>query len=252
MLKKRIVPILLWSEGRLVKSKQFSELRTVGHTVKTLSMLSDQDADELLILRIDGQPISEGTFLCEIKESSERIQVPLAVGGGVACAADANLVFEHGADKVVINSICYRDPDSVTDLVSIFGGQSVSACVDFISAQDGYSLYSSGKLIPHSLTLEAHCRNLEALGVGEIILQSVNRDGMREGFDLATLNSVLSLVRTPIIAAGGAGNYDHLRQALTLGVDAVACGSLFVLGDNNPVRAKSFLRNRGVTVRRSL
>ena len=252
MLKKRIIPILLWERGRLVKTRNFCDPRIVGDPVKTARVYSDQDADEICLLNISDSTESSEGFLHSVRLIANETLAPLTVGGGIREVSDAEIVFRAGADKVVINSLSYRNPGLVEKMVQVFGSQAIVAGVDYRQVESQVRLFSENGERPESVSLSSHLKNLEKIGVGEILLQSIDRDGFGRGYDLDTLDFTLENSRTPVICAGGAGNYGHLLEAFQLGVDAVACGTLFNFGDNNPIRAKAFLRNYSIPLKKSL
>ena len=249
MLKKRIIPIQLLSKGRLVKTKKFSNPRDVGDPVMSSKVYSDQDADELLLLHIDKFNNSIEVLLETVEKISKECFVPFSVGGGISCVEDAERLFFAGADKVVLNSITHINPNVIREISDLAGIQAVVACIDVKIINKDYSIYSERNKIENKTTLRDHINKLIDNGVGEIIIQSIDRDGNMNGYDLNLLKQVNVLSTVPVIAAGGAGNFEDLRDAFEVGVSAVACGSLFNFGDNNPLRAKSFLKNYKVPLK---
>lgn len=236
----------------MIKTKRFSNARIVGDPVKTAKVYSDQDADEILLLNVSNARETAESFLDSVREIARATLAPLAVGGGIRTISDVEDAFRAGADKVVINTLNYTSPRLVTQIVNIFGRQAVVAGIDF--ANDGLDtrLISRNGSVVESTGLRNHLLDLEGIGAGEIFLQSLDRDGSGSGYDLQTLQFTLRSTRVPIICAGGAGNYGHLLDAFQVGADAVACGTLFNFGDNNPWRAKAYLRNHGIPLKRSL
>ena len=154
-----------------------------------------------------------------------------------------------GADKVVVNSAAYRLPEILRTTAEAFGSQSVSVCIDvrFDIESEDYVLYSDCGRQQELVSLSEHLANVEAAGAGEIVIQSIDRDGTMSGFDVALIKRVMETTRLPVIAAGGSGNYDQMKEAfLATDVSALACGSLFNFSDSNPLRAKAFLSNHGL------
>lgn len=252
MLKKRIIPLLLWQQGKLVKSRQFRNNRVVGDLVKTCKVYSDQDADEIMILNIDQEISRTAVFLESIEELSRNIMMPVSVGGGIKSIWDAEAAFRAGADKIVLNSVLYSEASLLKQLSSSFGAQSIVASIDFLSTENGVRLFSKNGQKAEDTSLSDHLSRLEDSGCGEILIQSISHDGMRNGYELDILRTVVDRTRVPIIVAGGAGNFSHLLDAFMTSADAVACGTLFNFGDNNPLRAKAFLRNHGVSLKKAL
>ena len=250
MLKRRIIPIELLSGGRLVKTRGFHDPRDVGDPVKSSKVYSDQDADELVLLQID----REGRQLVALVEAVTRIAeycfVPLTAGGGISSLDDAAGLFTAGADKVLLNSITYRDRSVLTRIAERYGRQAVVAGIDVREEEGRFVLYSRCGRQRESVTLGAHVADVVAAGAGELMIQSIDRDGMMQGYDLGLLRKVVAASPVPVIAAAGAGHFLHLKEAFDAGADGAACGSLFNFGDNNPLRAKSFLKNQGIPLKR--
>ena len=250
MLKRRIIPIELLSGGRLVKTRQFAAPRDVGDPVKSSKVYSDQDADELVLLNIDRAWPGTEPLLAAVSKIAEHCFVPLTAGGGIRTVSDAEPLFTAGADKVLINSAAYRDADLIKAIAGRYGRQAVVVGIDVRSEGDGYVLYSGGGRCREAIGLEAHISAMVAAGAGELMIQSIDCDGVMEGYDLNLLRRVVACSPVPVIAAAGAGNFLHLKEAFEAGVDAAACGSLFNFGDNNPLRAKAFLKNHGIPLKR--
>lgn len=250
MLKRRIIPIELLSAGRLVKTKGFEAPRDVGNPAKSSEVYSDQDADELLLLNIDrtGQDIDR--LVAAVTQIAERCFVPLTAGGGIASVSDAARLFEVGADKVLINSAAYRNLELVTEISNRYGRQAVVVGMDVRKEDGEYSLFSKCGAFKERPMLEEHISAVVAAGAGEILIQRIEFDGVMDGYDLDLLRRAIAVSPVPLIAAAGAGNFLHLKEAFDVGVDAAACGSLFNFGDNNPLRAKAFLKNYGIPLKR--
>jgi imidazole glycerol-phosphate synthase subunit HisF len=254
MLKKRIIPIQLLAKGRLVKSVRFDGWRDVGDPVKSSTVYNSQQADELIFLNVERGTRSVQALAEVIERVSKVCFMPLAMGGGIASAEDAAFLILHGADKVVINSAAYAQPDIISRTAERFGAQACVICIDVrfekspLGTGDGrYVLYSDCGRRAQTVTLEDHIRNVMAAGAGEIMIQSIDRDGTMAGFDVPLIDRVMKCSTIPLIAAGGSGNYDHLKDVfLTTDVSAIACGSLFNFSDSQPMRAKAFLSNYGL------
>jgi len=250
MLKRRIIPIELLSDGRLVKTRRFADARDVGDPVQSSKVYSDQDADELMLIQIDRRARKIDVLVDVVSSVAENCFVPLTAGGGISRTEDASRLFEAGADKVVLNSAVFRDPELVSEIAEIFGRQAIVVSIDVIVDGGNYTLYSDCGRRREFVSLEQHVATAIAAGAGELMIQSIDRDGVMEGYDLELLRRVIHESSVPIIAASGAGNFLHLKQAIDIGADAVACGSLFNFGDNNPLRARAFLKNFGIPLKR--
>ena len=247
MLKRRIVPVQLLVNGRLVKPTRFDTWRDVGDPVKSSKVYNDQTADELVFLNIDRGPRSIEPLLELIEAVSEVCFMPLSLGGGIASFEDARRLILGGADKVVVNSLCYRSPDAVRAISEAFGAQAVVASVDVRGAAGQWRCFSDCGRAPEAAELDRHLDALAAMGAGEVLITSIDREGTMSGYDLELLAHVASRTGLPVIGHGGAGTYEHLKEAfLKTPVDALACGSLFNFGDNNPLRAKAHLANAGI------
>jgi cyclase len=249
MLKKRIIPIQLLSNSRLCKTKQFQNPRDVGDPVMSSKVYSNQDADELVLLQIDRIPNAVEVLVSTVKNIAKECFVPLTVGGGIKLLEDAEKLFNAGADKVIVNSSAYSDHKLINRISKLAGVQAIVVGIDVVLENNDYSLYSSGASNLEDISLSKHIKNVINAGAGEIFIQSINRDGVMEGYDLELLRKVCSVSSVPVISAGGAGDFHHLHDAFSVGVDAIACGSLFNFGDNNPLRAKAFLKNYGIPLK---
>ena len=249
MLKKRIIPVQLLHEGRLVKPVKFAEWRDVGDPVKSSAVYNSTLADELIFLNIARDNRSIEALGTIIKKVSEVIFMPLAMGGGIASAADASFLILNGADKIVLNTRAYTNPEIITETAERFGAQSVVVSIDVRrdDATGDYALYSDCGRQLRRLSLEEHVANVEKAGAGEIVIQSIDREGTMSGFDIPLIQRTMKATKLPVIATGGSGSIDQLREAfLETDVGAIACGSLFNFSDTNPMRAKAFLTNHGL------
>ncbi|KKB79410.1 imidazoleglycerol-phosphate synthase [Devosia limi DSM 17137] len=253
MLKKRIIPIQLLNNGRLVKSIDFGNFRDVGDPVKSSSVYNSQYADELMLLNVSREKRSIADLLQIIVKISEVSFMPLAIGGGISSPDDAALLIRNGADKIVVNSVAYRDLNVITETSNRFGAQAVIVGIDvrWDADLDDYRLYSRCGSAAENVGLEQHIARVVAAGAGEIMVQSIDRDGSMQGFDLDAISRAMTASPTPVIGAGGSGNYESLKDAfITTGVSALACGSLFNFSDSNPLRAKAYLSNHGLNFKK--
>ena len=245
MLKRRIIPVQLLMEGRLVKSKRFADWRDVGDPVKSSAVYNSQYADELIFLNIARDSASVQPLADLMQKVSRECFMPLSVGGGIRSFDDAAHLIQSGADKVVINSAAYAYKEVLGDLADRFGSQAVVVAIDVKRSADGnYAAWSNSGQQFEPVELQAHMHNCELAGAGEFLIQSIDQDGTMEGFDIELLRLACKVTNLPIIGCGGSGNYNHLKEAFLLtDVSALACGSLFNFSDSNPLRAKAFLSN---------
>jgi cyclase len=244
VLKKRIIPVQLLLNGRLVKTVRFDQYRDVGDPVQSSKVYSHQDADELVFLNIDRGERTIKELLAVLDRVAEVCFMPLSLGGGIRTIEDAEVLIKSGADKVVLNSALYRDPTLATRIAEKFGMQAVVASIDVRRDEAGYALYSDCGRVREAVSLEEHIRTVVTHGAGELFVNSIDRDGTMSGYDIELIELATRHATVPVIACGGAGHYEHMKDAFcATGVSALACGSLFNFGDNNPIRAKAFLSN---------
>ena len=250
MLKRRLIPVLLLKQGRMVKGRQFRDYRDTGDPVSAARIYNAQKADELALLDIDASHENRGTLIRIIERVSSECFMPFTVGGGVRSVEDVRKLLKAGADKVLINTAAAETPQFVAEAANVFGKQCIVVGVDAKREGDRYRVYVHGARSATDLDLVEHIRCMEQMGAGEIFLNSIDHDGMMNGYDHDLLNLVVGTTTLPVIASGGAGNFQHLVDAFTqCGAHAVACASLFHFGDNNPIRARSFLKNEGIPVK---
>ena len=253
MLKKRIIPIQLLLDDRLVKTVSFGDYRDVGDPVKSAAVYNSQYADELMFLNIDRNGRSIEPMAKLIERVSEVSFMPLAVGGGIRSYEDAAFLIRHGADKVVINSAAYGDATPIRHTAETFGSQAVIVGIDARYDADAgrYVAYSHNGTRRRDILLPDHIARCIEQGAGEIMIQSIDRDGTMSGFDVPLIRQVMAAAGVPVIACGGSGNYEHLKEAfLETDVSALGCGSLFNFSDSNPIRAMNFLSNYGLAFKR--
>lgn len=251
MLKRRIIPVELLQNGRLVKSTRFADYRDVGDPVKSSKVYSDQDADELLILNIVASHDAVVLLAQRLQAIARECFVPITAGGGIRDIEDARLLFQSGADKVSVCSAAFSDTRLLNDIAVQFGSQALVVCVDVVRAADGsLTLMSDGGRQAQPVALADHLAAVASAGAGEILIQSIDRDGCMQGYDTALIAQVTRATRLPVIALGGAGQIIHLKDAFDQGAEAAACGSLFNFGDNNPLRAKALLKNYNVPLKK--
>jgi cyclase len=250
LLKTRIIPMLLLRQGRMVKGKRFSDYRDTGDPISAARIYNAQRADELAFIDIDATSDGRRTLFHVIEAVSRECFMPLTVGGGIQSPTDVRDLLNAGADKVLINSAAVERPELVGEVAAIFGNQCVVAGIDVVRDNGSYRIYSHGGRVRTEVEITSHIRQLEQAGAGEILINSIDNDGMMSGYDIDLLRLATATAGIPVIAAGGAGNFQHLVEAIqTAHVHAVACASLFHFGDNNPIRARAYLKNRGIAVK---
>jgi cyclase len=249
MLARRIIPCLDVAGGRVVKGVHFKSLRDAGDPVEQASRYDAEGADELVFLDISASPEARQTTLEMVSRVAETIFIPFTVGGGIRSVADAGAALRAGADKTAVNTAAVRDPSLVSRLAESFGSQCVVVAVDVKRIGGRLAVMVNGGREETSLEAVDWSRRLEALGAGEILLTSMDRDGTGEGYDLPLLEAVTRTVSIPVIASGGAGSLAHLAEALEAGAHGVLAASIFHFKDSSLPRARAYLRERGYPVR---
>jgi len=252
MLAKRIIPCLDVDHGRVVKGVRFVELRDAGDPVETGKRYSEAGADELVFLDITASADDRDTLLHVVEAVAEQVFIPFTVGGGVRSVDDIRRLLVAGADKVSINTAAVQRPQLVAEAAQQFGSQCIVVAID--AKQVGpqrWEVFTHGGRRATGLDAIEWAQRMVALGAGELLLTSMDRDGTREGFDLELTRRVSDAVPVPVIASGGVGNLDHLRDGVLLGhADAVLAASIFHFGDYSIDQAKAHLAAAGVVVRR--
>jgi imidazole glycerol-phosphate synthase subunit HisF len=250
MLKVRIIPILLLKNGRMVKGKQFSDFRDTGDPVFASRIYNAQFVDELIFLDITATNEGRETNFEIIELVSKECFMPLTIGGGISNISQIRKLLKAGADKVVINTAAVNTSQFVEDAAAVFGSQCIVIGIDVRYEEGRYVVYTNSGKAKTDLLLEEHIVNMERLGAGEIFINSIDCDGMMKGYDLELIKLVLTYTTLPVIACGGAGNFMHLVDAYKqTGVGALAMASIYHFGDNNPVRARSYLKNQDINIK---
>ena len=278
-LAKRVIPCLDVTRGRVVKGVNFVGLRDAGDPVEIARRYDDQGADELTFLDITASSDERDMILHIIEAVAAQVFIPLTVGGGVRKVEDVRRLLNAGADKVSINTSAVQNPQLVADASGRYGAQCIVVAIDAkrvgprgdakrvdpnadvkrVSAGVGteqagieprWEVYTHGGRKPTGLDAVAWARRMQALGAGEILLTSMDRDGTRSGFDLALTRAVAEAVDVPVIASGGVGNLEHLAAGILEGkADAVLAASIFHYGEYSVRQAKELMRSRGIEVR---
>ncbi len=250
MLAPRLIPCLDVKDGRVVKGIRFQNLRDAGDQVEQASIYQAQGADEIVILDVSATPEGRGHAVETTSKVRQVLSIPLTVGGGVRSLEDAATLLEAGADKVAVNTAAVRRPELLRELAGRFGSQCTVLAVD--AAEDGAAgwevVINSGRTRT-GLDVRSWIESAAALGAGEILLTSWDRDGTRSGYDLDLLVAATSAVTIPVIASGGADNAEHLGEALSSGAAAVLIASILHDGITTVDSLKNELRANGTTVR---
>ena len=254
MLCKRLIPCLDVKDGRVVKGVRFVDLRDAGDPVEAALAYDAQGADELVFLDITASHEDRAIMLDVVRRTAEGIYMPLTVGGGIRSLADIRTLLRAGADKVSLNTAALARPELIREAAHAFGSQCIVVAIDAKRETDGqpprWGVYTHGGRRPAGRDAIEWAREVEALGAGEILLTSMDRDGTGDGYDLALTRAVSEAVSVPVIASGGAGGLEHLFESVTEGkADAALVASIFHFGRHTVAEAKRYLRERGVPVR---
>ncbi len=250
MLKVRIIPVLLLKNGRMVKGKKFTDFKDTGDPIFASRIYNAQFVDELIFLDIDATNESRETNVEVISEVSKECFMPLTIGGGISSIQQIRKLLNAGADKVVINTAALNNPSFITEAADVFGSQCIVVGIDVKFEDNGYVIYSNSGKVRREEDLVNYIKTVESLGAGEIFINSIDNDGMMEGYDQQLIELVMSSTSLPVIACGGAGNFMHLVNTFkSTGVSALAMASIYHFGDNNPVRARSYLKNNDILIK---
>src|SRR5688500_8575575 len=249
-LAKRIIPCLDVTNGRVVKGVKFVGLRDAGDPVEIARRYDDQGADELTFLDITASSDNRDLILRIVEEVAAQVFIPLTVGGGVRKVEDVRRLLNAGADKVSINTSAVQNPQLVADAANRYGSQCIVVAIDAKHAGQGWEVFTHGGRKPTGLNAVEWAKKMQSLGAGEILLTSMDRDGTRDGFDLALTRAVSDAVDVPVIASGGVGNLRHLVEGIVEGhADAVLAASIFHYGEYTVRQAKEYMAQHCIEVR---
>ncbi|MHB1415568.1 MAG: imidazole glycerol phosphate synthase subunit HisF [Chloroflexota bacterium] len=254
MLTKRIIPCLDVTDGRVVKGTCFVNLRDAGDPVELAGFYNREGADELVFLDITASSDARDTMIDIVERTADTVFIPLTVGGGIRSAEDIKRILRAGADKVSLNTAAVANPRLIADGAERFGSQCIVLAIDAkrVAGRDepGWEVHTHGGRRPTGLDAVEWARRGVALGAGEILLTSMDADGTQAGYDLELNAAISTAVSVPVIASGGAGGLEHMREALTIGrADAVLAASVFHFGTYSIRQVKEYLRDHGIAVR---
>jgi len=250
MLAKRIIPCLDVDRGRVVKGVRFLNLRDAGDPVEIAKRYEEEGADELVFLDITASAEGREIMIEVVRRVAETVFMPFTVGGGIRSVEDMRTLLEAGADKVSVNTSAVRDPELVRKGAELFGSQCIVVAIDARRSAQGWEVYTHGGRRATGLDAVEWAKRVEALGAGEILLTSMDRDGTKEGYDVDLCRAVASAVNIPVIASGGAGSREHFYDVFVEGgVDAALAASLFHFREISIPELKGYLREKGIPVR---
>ena len=247
---KRVIPCLDVDAGRVVKGTNFVDIRDAGDPVELAERYDAAGADELVFLDITATSDKRATMVDLARRTADNVFVPFTIGGGIRSVADAQAVLDAGADKVSVNSAAVARPGLIDELAARFGAQCVVLAIDAkATGATSWEVFVAGGRTATGLDAVQWARDGVDRGAGEILLTSMDRDGTNDGYDLPLTRAVADAVAVPVIASGGAGELDHLVEALQGGADAALCASIFHYGRHTVGEAKAHLHAAGVPVR---
>jgi cyclase len=253
MLAKRIIPCLDVTGGRVVKGVNFVGLRDAGDPVELAARYNEQSADELVFLDITASSDGRDTMVDVVDRTAREVFIPLTVGGGIRGVEDARRILHAGADKVSVNTAAVHRPELITELSNEFGAQAVVLAIDAKhNARGGWNVFTKGGRVDEGIDAVEWAARGERLGAGEILLTSMDTDGVQDGFDCALTRAISRATKIPVIASGGAGKPEHFIRVLTEGeADAALAASIFHYGTYTVDQLKEHLEKAGIPVRRA-
>jgi cyclase len=252
MLLRRVIPCLDVDKGRVVKGVEFVDIRDAGDPVELAARYQDEGADEIVFLDITASHEKRDTVARLARRCADEVFIPFTIGGGVRSVEDAQAVLDAGSDKVSVNSAAVARPELIGELAEVFGAQCVVLAIDARGRDAGasYEVVVEGGRRPTGREAVEWAREGAERGAGEILLTSMDRDGTEDGYELELTRRVADAVEVPVIASGGAGNLDHLVDAVNEGhADAVLCASIFHYRKHDVREAKERMRGAGIPVR---
>lgn len=262
MLKKRVIPVILLRNGVIVQSKSFKRYQSLGTPTAAVERLSSWASDELIYLDISPVPVYDlrrddlnypkfNSIIEIIELVGSKCFMPLTFGGGIRSIKDINQRLKAGADKVTLNTKAIEQPKFITECAKEFGSQCIVISIDAKRTENGWKVYKGGK-IPTELFPLSWAKTVQEQGAGEILINSIDRDGSGLGYDLELINEVSNAVSIPVIALGGVGNWEHLEEGLQTKVSAVALANVLHYSENSVYNAKKNLYDKGYNVRKPL
>ena len=251
MITKRIIPCLDMTEGKVVKGIQFVNFRDAGDPVLLAKKYDEQGADELVFLDITATTENRNILLDVVKRTAQNVSIPFSVGGGIRSVEDMRLVLENGADKVAVNTGAFNNPKLITNCANYFGSQCVILSIDARQVKKNrWNVFINGGKTNTGISAVEWAKKATLLGAGEILLTSIDTDGMKKGFDVELTKLISKNVNVPIIASGGAGKIDDFYEIFEKGsADAALAASLFHFGDLTIKEVKNYLTDKNIPVR---
>ena len=251
MITKRIIPCLDVDRGRVVKGVHFIDIKDAGDPVELAAFYDREGADEIVFLDITASHEKRKTVIELASKTAEKVFIPYTIGGGISSVEHIREILKRGADKISINTSAFKNPSLVSEASKVFGSQCIVIAIDAKYKSEGFwEVYLNGGRTPTGMNAVDWAKKVEKLGAGEILLTSMDKDGTKEGYDIELTGAVTSVVNIPVIASGGAGKLEHLRDVIKYAdADAVLVASIFHYGQYTIKEAKQYLESEGINVR---
>jgi len=251
MIKKRIIPCLDVDKGRVVKGIHFVDIKDAGDPVELAAFYDKEGADEIVFLDITASHERRRTAVDLAGKTAEKVFIPYTIGGGISSIEHIREILKKGADKISINTSAVKDPSLIRKASKIFGSQCIVVAIDAKYKSKGlWEVYINGGRKPTGMSAVGWAKKVEELGAGEVLLTSMDKDGTKDGYDIDLTGAVTSVVNIPVIASGGAGRLEHLRDVIKYtNADAVLVASIFHYGKYTIREAKEYLKSEGINVR---
>lgn len=251
MITKRIIPCLDVDKGRVVKGINFVDIKDAGDPVELAAFYDKEGADEIVFLDITASHERRKTVVDLVSKTAEKVFIPYTIGGGISRIEHIREILRKGADKISINTAAVRDPSLINRASKIFGSQCIVVAIDAkYKNKDFWEVYINGGRTPAGINAVDWAKKVEELGAGEILLTSMDKDGTKDGYDIDLTGAITSVVNIPVIASGGAGKLEHLRDVIKYtGADAVLVASIFHYRQYTIREAKEYLKSEGINVR---
>lgn len=250
MHAKRIIPCLDVDQGRVVKGIKFVDIRDAGDPVEMAQLYDEKGADELVFLDITASSDKRNIMVDVVERTGDVVFIPFTVGGGLRTIDDIKAILRAGADKVSLNTSAVQNPDLIKESSRIFGSQCIVLAIDAKKKGNIWEVYTHGGRTPTDIDAVEWAKKAESLGCGEILLTSMDADGTKDGYDIPLTKAISEAVTIPVIASGGAGNAEHIYEALTKGkADAALAASIFHYEEHSIKKVKEYLKSKNVSVR---
>lgn len=250
MVKKRLIVTLLYRDGVIVQSINFKHTNVVGSMKIAIEFFNMWEADEIIILNVSRKENSTKRFLRDVEDVAKKSFLPLSIGGYVKNIDDAKLLFDIGADKIVINTEMFERPEIVTEIMQHFGSQAVVASIDVKKIDDDHIVFVDRGRVNTGIEVSEYAKSVESLGAGEVFLTSIDKDGSKEGYDIELMSKVSNSIKIPVIAFGGIQDFNDMVKCLNhTNVAAVAAGNPFHYTEQSTRKAKRILLDAGIDTR---